>query len=261
MLKNESKSINSSGTGFQTVGDNAGAIVTWEAIDNKDRDFMMDDTTEPTLEYMTWGVWGMAMSDSRAAVADAQPAAVHMGTWYAGDLLDPSDWPTEAYTATLAGMAMFDVFARLTDGSTQKNYHWTEGTGVTGDVSFAANGSYQVNIIAQNLGKSTGCTVSACEHGLKPDGTRGAIGPVVWTSTITNAGDSSFTGISDHLSINNAGITTHQSQKMEGHLFGTWSKTGSVIESNIEVGASLQFSRETNTQMIMYSGTAILSEQ
>ena len=260
MLKNESKSINSSGTGFQTVGDNAGAIVTWEAIDNKDRDFMMDDTTEPTLEYMTWGVWGMAMSDSRAAVADAQPAAVHMGTWYAGDLLDPSDWPTEAYTATLAGMAMFDVFARLTDGSTQKNYHWTEGTGVTGEVNFAANGSYQVNIVAQNLGKSTGCTVSACEHGLKPDGTRGAIGPVIWTSTITNAGDSSFTGISDSLTANNAGITTHQSQKMEGHLFGTWSKTGSVIESDIEVGASLQFSRETNTQMIMYSGTAILSE-
>ena len=101
MLKNESKSINSAGSGFQTVGDNAGAIVTWEAIDNKDRDFMMDNTTEPSLEYMTWGVWGLAMSDSRAAVADAQPAAVHMGGWYAGDLLDASDWPVSR-TATLA---------------------------------------------------------------------------------------------------------------------------------------------------------------
>ena len=167
MLKNQSKSINSNGSGFQTVGDNAGAIVTWEAIDNKDRDFMMDDTTEPTLEYMTWGVWGMAMSDSRAA-ADAEPAAVHMGTWYAGDLLDPSDWPVNR-TATLAGMAMFDVFARLTNSATyrtQKNYHWTEGTGVTGTVNFAADGKYTVSITAENLGKSTGCADAACEHGI-----------------------------------------------------------------------------------------------
>ena len=47
---------------------------------------------------------------------------------------------------------------------------------------------------------------------------------------------------------------------MQGHLFGTWSKTGSVIESHIEVGADLQFSRELNEQMIMMTGTAILSE-
>ena len=48
--------------------------------------------------------------------------------------------------------------------------------------------------------------------------------------------------------------------EMQGHLFGTWSKTGSVIESHIEVGANLQFSRELNDQMIMMTGTAILSE-
>ena len=259
MLKNESKSINSNGSGFQTVGDNAGAIVTWEAIDNKDRDFMMDDTTEPTLEYMTWGVWGMAMSDSRAAVADAQPAAVHMGTWYAGDLLDPSDWPTEAYTATLAGMAMFDVFARLTDGSTtQKNYHWTEGTGVTGSVVFEADGRYTVSITAENLGKSTGCSVSACEHGINNVGARGAIGTVTWTSannmtgrTLTDAGVSSFSGL--HVSPSSSGgVSMLTKKEMQGHLFGT--------KNDIEVGANLRFLRETNRQMIMYSGTAILSE-
>ena len=123
---------------------------------------------------------------------------------------------------------------------------------MTGEVNFAENGSYQVNIVAQNLGKSIGCTVSACEHGLKPDGTRGAIGPVIWTSTNTNAGVSSFSGISNSLNQNGAGVRIHQSQKMQGHLFGT--------SSHVEVGASLQFSRETNTQMIMMTGTAILSE-
>ena len=252
MLKNQSKSINSNGSGFQTVGDNAGAIVTWEAIDNKDRDFMMDDTTEPTLEYMTWGVWGMAMSDSRAATTDAEPAAVHMGTWYAGDLLDPFDWPVNR-TATLAGMAMFDVFARLTNGTTtQKNYHWTEGTGITGTVNFAADGKYTVSITAENLGKSTGCTDAACEHGINAVGTNGPIGTVTWNSTVTNAGVSSFTGL--HVTPSSAGgLDMHTRKEMQGHLFGT--------ANDIEVGANLRFLRETNRQMIMMTGTAILSEQ
>ena len=39
---------------------------------------------------------------------------------------------------------------------------------------------------------------------------------------------------------------------MWGKLYGT--------SSHIESGAALHFSRETNKEMIMYSGTAILSE-
>ena len=45
--------------------DNVGALVSWETIDEKDRDFMSDNSTEPSLEYMSWGVWGMAMTDSQ----------------------------------------------------------------------------------------------------------------------------------------------------------------------------------------------------
>lgn len=254
MLRNDSKSINSAGTGFQTVGDNAGAIVTWETIDNKDRDFMMDNTTEPSLEYMTWGVWGLAMSDSRAAVADAQPAAVHMGGWYAGDLLDISDWPVSR-TATLAGMAMFDVFARFYEGgSDYRNYHWTEGTGVTGEVVFDGVGRYTVSITADNLGKSTGCAglSSSCEHGLDFMGGRGAIGSVTWTSGTVNAGVPHFVRNNVENEFINSGLRITTKKSMQGHLFGT--------SSHVEVGANLEFSRETNTQMIMMSGTAVLSE-
>ena len=39
---------------------------------------------------------------------------------------------------------------------------------------------------------------------------------------------------------------------MQGNLFGT--------STHIEVGANLQYSQESNDEMIMYSGTAILSE-
>ena len=41
-------------------------------------------------------------------------------------------------------------------------------------------------------------------------------------------------------------------QAMQGNLFGT--------STHIEVGANLQYSQEGNSKMIMYSGTAILSE-
>ena len=156
-------------------------------------------------------------------------------------------------------MAMFDVFARLTDGSTtQKNYHWTEGTGVTGQVVFEGDGKYTVSITAENLGKSIGCSVAACEHGINNVGARGAIGTVTWTSannmtgrTLTDAGVSSFSGL--HVTPSSSGgLDMHTRKEMQGHLFGT--------ANDIEVGANLRFLRETNRQMIMMTGTAILSE-
>ena len=174
-----------------------------------------------------------------------------MGTWYAGDLLDPSDWPVNR-TATLAGMAMFDVFARLTNGTTtQKNYHWTEGTGVTGSVVFDGYGKYTVSITAENLGKSTGCADAACEHGINAVGTNGPIGTVTWNSSVTNATVTSFNGTQHNLVHAGAGHV-HTRREMQGHLFGT--------ANDIEVGANLRFLRETNRQMIMMTGTAILSE-
>lgn len=215
----------------------------------------MDNTTEPSLEYMTWGVWGMAMSDSRAGTTDAQPAAVHMGTWYAGDLLDASDWPVSR-TATLAGMAMFDVFGRFSDGGgNYKNYHWTEGAGVTGQVVFDGTGDYTVSITAQNLGQSTGCDAGTCASGLDRNGGRGKLGygapyysdTITW-SAIGGVNNPSFSGVNNRTS---AGMMSKAA--MQGNLFGT--------STHIEVGANLQYSQESNTQMIMYSGTAILSEQ
>ena len=156
-------------------------------------------------------------------------------------------------TATLAGIAMFDVFARLTNGSTtQKNYHWTEGTGVTGTVNFAADGKYTVSITAENLGKSTGCADAACEHGINAVGTNGPIGTVTWNSSLTTATVTSFNGL--HVTPSSAGgLSMHTRKEMQGHLFGT--------ANDIEVGDNLRFLRETNRQMIMMTGTAILSEQ
>ena len=74
-----------------------------------------------------------------------------MGTWYAGDLLDVSDWPTNR-TATLAGMAMFDVFARIEDsGVTNKLSLDRRIWRATGSVDFAANGGYVVSIRCRQI--------------------------------------------------------------------------------------------------------------
>ena len=66
-LKNETKTIISSSqnklSSVDTI-DNAGAMVTWDTIDEKDNDFRLDDV-EPSLEYMSWGVWAMASSDGQ----------------------------------------------------------------------------------------------------------------------------------------------------------------------------------------------------
>ena len=198
----------------------------------------------------------MAMSDSRAGTADAQPAAGHMGTWYAGDLLDASDWPVSR-TATLAGMAMFDVFGRFQTAigsGVYENYHWTEGAGVTGQVVFDGTGDYTVSITAENLGRSTGCDAATCSQGLDRNGSRGKLGygRPYHTDTITwsasgGVNNPSFAGVSGRTS---AGMASKQA--IQGNLFGT--------STHIEVGANLQYSQESNSQMIMYSGTAILSE-
>ena len=157
-------------------------------------------------------------------------------------------------TATLAGMAMFDVFARFYEGgSDYRNYHWTEGTGVTGQVVFDGVGRYTVSITADNLGKSIGCGVSTgCEHGLDFMGGRGAIGSVTWTSGTVNAGVPHFVRNNVTNEAINRGLRIATKKSMQGHLFGT--------SSHVEVGANLEFSRETNNQMIMMSGTAVLSE-
>ena len=68
-----------------------------------------------------------------------------MGTWYAGDLLDASDWPVSR-TATLAGMAMFEHVEKSNRGwVTTNSYHWTEGSRADGSVVFDGSGNYGVN--------------------------------------------------------------------------------------------------------------------
>ncbi len=226
--------------------DNAGALVTWNTIDEKDRDFMSDNSVEPELEYMTWGVWGMAMSDSQLDTPGYQTSAVHMGTWFAGDLLDVSDWPVSR-TATLAGMAMFDVFARIEDSGVTNSYQWTEGAGATGSVVFDGTGDYDIDISVANLGTEN-CPSSYCGSSFQT-GTmaKGSVGTITWSAS-AKAGQANF----ESALINNNSGSTLTSKQMWGELYGK--------SNHVEAGALLQYSLQSSNEMIMYSGTAILSE-
>jgi hypothetical protein len=236
----------------------AGAIVTWDTIDKKDRDFMSDNTTEPSLEYMSWGIWAMANSDMEAAgVSAKQAAAVHMGTWFAGDLLDASDWPTEPRIATLAGMAMFDVFARIEESGVTNSYHWTEGGEATGSVQFNNTGGYIVSIRVSNLG-SENCPSSYCGSGFDSAMNKAPLGHLDWQVDMANTNKNphfetpqsggSFSRVETRLGT----PTTWDYKSMSGSLYGTG--------DHIEVGAQLEYTRQTINEMIMLRGTAVLSE-
>ena len=243
----------------------AGAIVTWDTIEKKDRDFMTDATTEPSLEYMSWGIWAMANSDiERRSGTTKEAAAVHMGTWYAGDLLDASDWPV-ARTASLAGMAMFDVFARIEESGVTNSYHWTEGAAATGSVQFHSNGSYDVAITVDNLG-SEYCPSSYCGSTFDQNMNKGPMGSITWNASqsattknphFSTAQSSTVAGGFSRVTERDTsavagGHTVITYKNMSGSLYGT--------ANHVEVGAQLEFTRQNINEMIMLRGTAILSE-
>ena len=242
---------------FNNGAETAGAIVTWDTIDKKDRDFMSDNATEPSLEYMSWGIWAKSHSDFEPTTG-MQAAAVHMGTWFAGDLLDASDWPV-ARTASLAGMAMFDVFARIQDGGVTNSYHWTEGAAATGSVDFNANGSYDVSITVNNLGTEN-CPSSYCGSTFDQNMNKGPMGSITWSATQsatnknphfeTAQSGGGFSRVSTR-SVS-GGPTVYEYKAMSGSLYGT--------ANHVEVGAQLEFTRQNINEMIMLRGTAVLSE-
>lgn len=271
ILKDQSKNIEYSGgsTTFATRSDidNAGALVTWDTIDEKDKDWLNPCTEnfsaaagcldpEPSLEYMSWGIWAMASSDGLEYIDGEQPSAVHMGTWYAGDLLDASDWPVSR-TASLAGMAMFSMWKSQTVSGVTTNYAWTEGSRAVGSLVFDGSGDYGITIHVHDLGKHTCDNGAASGRGC---GSGSGIYANNWTegqsmSTLTwsangTAGNPNFHQEDSSASVLGLGVSTWKS--MKGSLYGT--------ASHVEAGAELIYSKQNADNYIQAIGTVILSE-
>ena len=259
MLKNESKNIDYDNTNKTNLlsrnVDNAGAMITWDTIDEKDQDTLMHcgsvncPDPEPSLEYMSWGVWGMAVNDGLEYLTGEQPSAVHMGTWYAGDLLDVSDWPV-ARTAELAGMAMFNMWKSETLSGVTKNYSWVESSRADGSVIFDGLGNYDVNINVHDLGNHQ-CTGGAnCSSGSGNSSSNfanSAIGTINWQIS-GNAGQPNFS-MEGNAVVNN-GVTSWKAAN--GSLYGK--------SSHIELGAELLYSKQDLNNYLQAIGTVVLSE-
>ena len=268
ILKNESKNIHYTGgtTNFESRNvDNAGAMVTWDTIDEKDKDwlstcsgFQSSDCAdpEPSLEYMTWGIWAMATNDGLEYMTGEQPSAVHMGTWYAGDLLDASDWPVSR-TANLAGMAMFSMWKSQTVGGVTTNYNWTEGSRADGSVVFDGSGNYGVTISVHDLGRTNCDNGAASGYGCSSGSgttannwTEGqSMGTITWQASGTN-GNPNFSGGDSAAGVAGLGVSTWRF--MHGSLYGT--------ASHVEAGAELIYSKQNADNYIQAIGTVILSE-
>jgi len=274
ILKNEKKNIHKTGGNHHPLVtfesrnvDNAGAMITWDTIDEKDKDWLSTCSgsqsancadPEPSLEYMTWGIWAMATNDGIEYLPGEQPSAVHMGTWYAGDLLDASDWPVER-TATLAGMAMFSMWKSETVGGVTTNYNWTEGSRADGSVVFDGSGNYGVTINVHDLGRfncdngaSSGNVCSSGAGNSANAFSQGAMGTITWTASGTN-GNPNFSG--EEIPIVNSALLTYGVQtykSMQGSLYGT--------ASHVEAGAELIYSKQNADNYLQAIGTVILSE-
>jgi hypothetical protein len=258
MLKNESKNINHSNSNTSFIGsnvDNAGAMVTWDTIDEKDRDTLMScgqascPDPEPSLEYMSWGIWSMAVNDGLEYMTGEQPSAVHMGTWYAGDLLDVSDWPVNR-TAELAGMAMFNMWKSETIEGVTSNFAWTESSRADGSVIFDGSGNYNVNINVHDLGKhecSNGINCSSGSGTQLNNFSQSAMGTLNWQIN-GNQAQANF-GKEYTAEVNN-GVTTWKAAR--GSLYGS--------SSHVELGAELLYSKQDLNNYLQAIGTVVLSE-
>ena len=218
----------------QTSSDKAGALVSWETLDNPDKDYISTGTNIPDLDYMSWGFWAMATNDiadnlynGNFSGVGEQTAAVHLGTWLAGDLLDPTDMPVN-YQATMIGAAIFNVFTRLNDSS----YSYTASGKAEATLDFSSTGSWNGTMVISEADK------------FGPDAYKN------WSATF-DLGSNSSNKFNKAFTCDSAGGSSVCSA-LRGALYGT--------KSNLEMGTQFMYSKESQDSIYMAEGISVLSD-
>ena len=217
----------------QKSSDTTGALITWETIDNPDEDFIQDATI-PELDYMSWGFWALATNDIADNLYNGlfdgqgeQTAAVHMGTWFAGDLIDETDLPTD-YQATLSGAAIFNVFTRLNDTS----HRYIASGQASGDLTFSSTGSWEGVL---NISEADKASANADVKN--------------WNASFNfSSTDANFIQNFSCSDVNASSICSG----VRGSLYGT--------SNNIEMGAQFKYTVENLNSIYMAEGISILAE-
>jgi len=114
----------------------AGVMVSYNTLDKEDSDLFHTNGNDPmpNAAYATWGFWAMGAVDA-SPNNGTQTAAVHLGTWVAGELMANSNIPTSG-SANMSGAAVVKAAYRYAqNGSTYDVHKYT----TTADVAATFN--------------------------------------------------------------------------------------------------------------------------
>ena len=101
----------------------AGVMVSYNTIDKEDTDLFHTGGNDsmPDTDYSTWGFWAMGAADI-SPNAGTQNAAVHLGTWVGGEVVEQSEIPTSG-SASMSGAAVMNVAYRYNQTGTNYDVH------------------------------------------------------------------------------------------------------------------------------------------
>ena len=113
-------------------------MVSYNTLDKEDSDLFHTNGNDPipNTEYSTWGFWAMGAVDVSPNSGN-QTAAVHLGTWVAGELTANNAIPTSG-SANMSGAAV--VKAAYRHNSSDNTYDVHKYT-TTADVAATFNWS------------------------------------------------------------------------------------------------------------------------
>ena len=147
-INNGGEQIDSSSGGASNM---AGVMVSYNTLDKEDSDLFHNNGNDPMpdAEYATWGFWALGAVDV-SPNSGTQTAGVHLGTWVAGELVDPSEIPTSG-SASMSGAAVMKAAYRYAQNGSNYDVHkYTTTADVAASFVWGSN-SYSGNIAVTNF--------------------------------------------------------------------------------------------------------------
>ena len=147
-INNGGEQIDSSSGGASNM---AGVMVSYNTLDKEDSDLFHNNGNDPMpdAEYATWGFWALGAVDV-SPNSGTKTAGVHLGTWVAGELVDPSEIPTSG-SASMSGAAVMKAAYRYAQNGSNYDVHkYTTTADVAASFVWGSN-SYSGNIAVTNF--------------------------------------------------------------------------------------------------------------
>ena len=147
-LQDNGQQIDGSSGGSNNL---AGVMVSYNTLDKEDADLFHSNGNDPmpNADYATWGFWAMGAVDI-SPNNGTQPAAVHLGTWVAGELVASNEIPTSG-SASMSGAAVVKAAYRYNQSDSTYDVHkYTTTADVAGTFNWGSS-SYSGTLAFTNF--------------------------------------------------------------------------------------------------------------